>query len=763
MPPAAQTAPAAQGAAPAKPPVSEQAAPSAQSRAAVTRGEPFERPHAAPTPPSGRGGGVRVLKPGVVSGIAVAAVAGVLIAGAVSLLGEEGSGTARDGSAAEGGARPADKIFAVAPALYDGHEQSLNGAAVRGETAVTIGAETADRPRGQFLVSSDGGREWRLATVRTSAGDGAAPPDVPRVIATGSRGWAALGDGDAGVATWTSPDGRTWTHRPAAGGAFAPGDKVTALASTQSGFAAMGVSAQGRPVLWTSADGVAWQRSAPALPDGADAEPARLAASGSVLVAQARGNGDLWRSADGGRSWSKADIPQSGGSYGPVVALTAGPGGVYAAREGRSGKGRKQAVFFRSADGVSWGRASVIDRGSYERLAALGGSDGGLAALVPLSDGRIAVQRSADGSSWTPVERLEGEGGRTPEGAAALPQGVLVLGRQDTGAYLAVPGARGGDVDLLGIPGAVTPDRTVTRLVSGGGTVLAIGSGGGDGAVWSTRDGRTWSRAGGEGLAGPGLQRLAAAAYGPRGWVAVGRGADRTKPILVTSQDGTAWKPGQAIDQEGELSGAAYGTGGYVAVGTGMAWQSGDLAGWTAGTGDLKDGTLRDVAAVSNGYVAVGERKDQGPTAWTSADGKEWTAVAVPRPQGVASATLSQVAARGDALVAIGSGGGQGFVASSSDAGRTWRTQPLPAVALTAVMASPRGFTVAGDSSGAGRSDVSLWTSADGSSWRQSRPRGRGLDGDGLQRLTALTVHANGLLAVGSDGTTPTLWQAPLP
>ena len=736
-------------------------APATGPQATAPRGQAFERPHATPTQPGTRGRAPRVLKPGVLSGIAVAAVAGLLVAGAVAVFGAGGPDAA--GGPDSGGARPADEIFAAKPLLYDGHEQSLLGAAVRQGTVVAIGAETADRTRGQFLVSTDGGHQWRLAAVRSAPGGGDAPPDVPRVIAAGPRGWAALGDGDAGLALWTSSDGRTWTHRPATAPAFTTGDKVTALTATGSGFAAVGVSARGEPLLWTSGDGATWRRSVPGLPDGDGAEPERLAASGDVLVVQARDNGDLWGSPDGGRTWQKADIPQSDGSHGPVVALASGSGRVFAAREGRSRKDRKQAVFFGSDNGISWGKAGVIDRGKYERLAAFHGSEAGLAALVPLTDGKTAVQRSTDGATWTSEDRLDPEDGLTLVQAAALPKGVLVLGRRGTHAFMAVPGARGGDVDMLGISGAITPDRAVTRLVSAGGTVLALGSGTGDGAVWSTRDGRSWKRAAGADLAGDGQQRLTGAAHGPGGWVAVGRGADRTKPLLVTSRDGASWTRAKITDRDGELHGAAYGPGGYVAVGTGMAWRSGDLASWTEGTGDLADGDLRDVTAVPDGYVAVGDRKDRGPTAWTSTDGKEWTAVEVPRPQGVASATLTAVAARGGTLTAIGSGGGQSFVATSADGGRTWRSQALPAITLTAVTASPRGFVIAGDPSGAGRSDVSLWTSADGASWRQTRPRGRGLNGDGLQRLTAMTVHGGGLLAVGLDGTTPTLWQAPPP
>ncbi|MDL4771725.1 hypothetical protein [Actinomadura xylanilytica] len=707
--------------------------------------------------------------------MAVAALLAMAVGGGVYLVrdGGSGGGTA---VAPTAGARRAEQIFSVPPALYDGHEQDISGVAVRGGVAVTVGSETVDRTRGQFLVSTDGGRQWGAAEVRAENGADASG-DVPRVVAAGGRSWAALGGGPSGMAAWTSTDGRTWTHHAGDKAVFNDGDKVASLAATSSGFAAVGAAKEGQPLLWTSTDGVAWQRAALSLPDAKGARPVQLAASGGALVVQGDGEHELWRSADAGRTWSLVEIPQSDGSYGRVVALTAGPGGFYAAREGhRTGGGSKGsdkrglAVFFRSADGVSWSRSSTTDRRTYKRLAALGGSDAGIAALLPLTDGRVAVQRSDDGVTWQNVERLPTDGGRDAAGTAALPKGVLVAGRQDTGAYLTAPGARRGDIDLLGVPGAVTPDRTLTRLASAGGTTLAVGSGGGDAAVWTTRDGAAWTRAGGSGLTGPGLQRLAAAAYGPSGWIAAGRGAEHGPPILLTSADGTAWKPATLpVPGDGELSGAAYGPQGYVAVGSAggsaTAWHSADLRRWTAaGGGDLKDARMLDIAAVSSGYVAVGGHKDGRLAAWTSPDGKEWTATGGPAlPAGVTSAAFTHVAARGDTVVALGEGNGQGFAATSTDGGRTWRAQALQAAAVTSVLAGPRGFVIAGEPSGQGRTDVALWASPDGASWRAIRPHGKGLDGDGAQRLTGLTAVGGDLLAVGTDGTAPTLWRTPLP
>ncbi|MFV2210279.1 hypothetical protein ACFHW2_08670 [Actinomadura sp. LOL_016] len=739
-PPPASAAPAREQArvreAPPPVPPPPPAAPPPEGPPVASAPAAFDRPQSMPTPPGPPG--QRVFRPGLRSGIAVAAVATLIAGGVAYMLKGDGVPGVSSGPGADGAA-DASGVFAVQAALYDGHEQAITSVAVAGETAVTVGSETVDRQRGQILVSTDGADEWRVAEVKR---EGAASPfDVPSAVATSGKAWAALGAGPAGVAVWTSADGGTWTHRASVQG-FQQGDTVTSLAATQSGFAAAGSGGDGKPALWTSADGTAWQRAAASLKEA----PKSMAAAGGALVVLT-GKGELWRSADNGGTWTRAEVPEADGSFGPVVALANGPGGFHAAREGSEG-GRDRAVFYRSPDGQSWSYASSNDRRHYKELTALNGTSEGLTALVPLTDGRLAVERSDDGVKWQPVERLDTGDGKAATAAAALPKGVVVAGTQDNGAYLAAPGAQHGDVNLLSVPGAVTPDRTLTRLLSGGGTTLAIGSGAGDAAVWHTRDGASWTRAGGDGLGGPGVQRLADAAHGPQGWVAAGGG------LLVTSADGGAWTRATTPKADkADVSGVAYGKSGYVAVGT-VVWHSADLTSWTEGTGDLGDGRMRDVVATNAGYVAVGESAADVPAVWASPDGKSWTPVQLPQAAG----TLTKVVARGDTLVATGD---RNLVGVSADAGKTWALSTLDAAAITASAATDGGFVLAGTP--AGTSDVALWTSADGRSWQVRRPEGSGLNGDGSQRITGLTALGDELLATGTNGTTPTLWRTDPP
>jgi hypothetical protein len=232
------------------------------------------------------------------------------------------------------------------------------------------------------------------------------------------------------------------------------------------------------------------------------------------------------------------------------------------------------------------------------------------------------------------------------------------------------------------------------------------------------------------------------------------------------------------------------------------AWRSADLKVWTrggnAGKRDLDGpGWMRDVASTGKAYVAVGGRRPakpakpaapgavpaELPAVWTSADGLKWTAVAPPAlPQGLASGAFTQVVARGDALVALGSGRtaaaanaparALAFYAHSADGGRTWRTGGVPAgtpagAALTAVTATAKGFLLAGATGEAGRQDVALWTSPDGSGWRRLAASGTGLDGPGDQRLTALASVGGQVVGTGTStghrGEVPMLWRTPAP
>ncbi|NKZ04643.1 hypothetical protein [Actinomadura latina] len=652
----------------------------------------------------------------------------------------------------------ADELFALDPAAAtDGLVQDLTAIASTGSVVVAAGTEgdgAPGRERARFLVSTDRGRTWTLAEIRTQDGSTPPPGETPHLVSGWSGHWTALGRAPGGgTVEWTSEDAKVWTRRPPGAG-FTPSDQVNDLVYTDRGFIAVGGS-KGRAVAWTSGDGRTWQRV-----DGIKGITGfdRAAVAGNVVMAhgtyarkvtEKKGRKKvtrtvradaLWRSVDEGRTWTSVKVPQAQGSYGPMKGLVVAAGGFATVREGKQTSGRKKhrktkrsGVLFTSADGLKWRVAGRFGGSGIERL---GDTDGGFAVIVRGAKGARAILRSADGRTWQP-------GGSIPAGvrisglARAGLGGVSVTGRQGDDAYLH-------GVDLRTVPGAVHAERSVGSLAAGPALSVAVGSTNGGAAIWTAPDGLRWSRARIPGTPG----RLSDAVHGTAGWLAVGRASGTSPaPLAMTSQDGLAWEK-TAFPAGPAPVAAATGPSGYVVVGPRGSWRSTDLRTWKrAGL----DGVPADVTATSGAYVAVGAR-GEAPAVWTSPDAAKWTAAEL--PPGL-TAPLTQVTAHGDTLVAISA---SAIALVSTDAGATWTQRNIgPGLAAAAVTSTPRGFVLTASTN----DDGAVLASADGTTWR--RLDVGGLTGPGEQRLTTLTTMGGTVLATGTDGGAPTLWRTPVP
>jgi hypothetical protein len=737
------------------------------------------------------------------------AVAVALVAGGVVVLARGGEGE-RASPGPE--ARLAAGVFAPDPAAKaDGRDQELLDVASAGSIVVAIGGEidtVAYRP--EFLVSTDGGRTFRLAGVRTADDAEPAYGDTPRAIAGSDGSWVAIGGSATGSAVWTSGDGKAWVRQPDAVAAAFGHDKVARVARTASGFVAVGDTSQkgdfsdAVPVVWLSPDGRRWERLGNdqlkmSLPGG----PLSLidvAASGGTVIAYGwttNGKGTVvkdgvWRSTDGGRSWQPVDVPHPKGTAGPGIAIAATPTGFLAGRNA-TGKSERYGVVLAARDGQQWQAVGEIHLPGYGGLQRLVGSDRGLAAVIG-GDRKILLARSTDGRTWQNAGEVPTPPGRTVRGVAVTAGATIVAARdagdQDSNAVLAVRDTLGQEVpvDPAGIPGAMRSDQTVMSVASGNGVDAAVGSSNGDGAIWTSADGARWTRAQpvDQALAGSGKQRLTSVASGGAGWVATGFGPGG--PLVVTSQDGATWRSaGDAFRARGNehlaTYAAAYGPAGFVIVGesgfSAAVWHSADRKTWDRGEGGDLEGAkdanrwMRGAVGGAFGYVAVGGLSDPAvtgaahgrPAVWTSADGVKWALRQVPLPSGSVEGWFDRVVARGNTLVATGTAttasGRAVFAFVSSDGGRSWQEVRLPAAGspgadssdrnsvATAAAATSKGFVLAGAAGRPGRTDVVLWTSRDGRSWTGEAPRGRGLSGAGDQWLTGLAVHGNALLAVG--------------
>ncbi|MGH3158285.1 MAG: hypothetical protein ACRDNF_17170, partial [Streptosporangiaceae bacterium] len=334
--------------------------------------------------------------------------------------------------------------------------QAVNAVAESGGTVVAAGSQSGQwLPRTQFLVSTNAGRTWRLATVQAPSGTAAAtasPVIAPQFIAHGANGWAALGVG----ASWASPDGTLWT--PAAGTfPLRAGDQVAALAGTSKGFLAVGDNVPKgnagarNPVMWTSPNGLNWQRlGASQLGlaghvlriSGIAAHGSDVLIYGSTLTTVhktvGKGKGKrtststsvttaVWQSSDGGSTWSSSNLPLRSGMVNTVSAVAADGSGFVAVRPASSKSTGPDAAVFTSPNGTSWTDAGTItaSKSANLKITTVNGSDQGLVAVGQDSTGRV-VYVSTNGSSWQPVTGLNPA--QTLAGITVAAGGTVIAG-----------------------------------------------------------------------------------------------------------------------------------------------------------------------------------------------------------------------------------------------------------------------------------------------------------------------------------------------
>jgi hypothetical protein len=273
-------------------------------------------------------------------------------------------------------------VAAAALGTYPGQEQrgisqTVDRVVASGHTIVTMGSQTSDGVvRQQFFVSTDGGATWRLASLHTPGG-GPAPLGHPAArLAGGPGGWVAVGP----HAIWTSPDGVNWTLAATHGIIpQLPGDQFLVLTNTAQGFLAAGVAqATGgstQAVIWTSKDGLAWQRKTAAQLGltalGATAQGIVYAAShgaATVISGGVAGGGvgpstvsAAWLSTDGGSMWTAVTIPADHGAGTSMSGLGSDRSGLIAVRPGQAAPGGADGVAYFSPNGQGWQYAGTID------------------------------------------------------------------------------------------------------------------------------------------------------------------------------------------------------------------------------------------------------------------------------------------------------------------------------------------------------------------------------------------------------------------
>jgi hypothetical protein len=287
-----------------------------------------------------------------------------------------------------------------------------------------------------------------------------------------------------------------------------------------------------------------------------------------------------------------------------------------------------------------------------------------------------------------------------------------------------------------------------------------------NGAVWTSPDGRSWTRLGvaHNGLANAEVDLLATngtrlvALGGERAGDATGEGPDR---IVWVSDDGTSWRrlssgppPFVGVFVTGVVGGPA----GFVAWGAdgprAAIFHSDDGVAWTrVGTDPcLESALIADVKPYRGGFVAVGAHVAAQPpgsplmaggpdsstaAAWWSPDGRSWAAAGTDAGVGLRSL---DVGAAG--LLAMGGSGCGGCVGPGiiwrSDDGRHWRRIGAD-VATSPAYASDGARIIRFDPQGT----MGVSSSTDGSNWQPVANMGR-------VPYNSLTVGSRGILLTQS-------------
>ncbi len=735
--------------------------------------------------------------------IAVAALALALLTGhgpkfgqlAASQPGNQGPASPQSLTAAEFGTYPGQRQRGVF--------QTINRVVASGNTIVTMGSQTSDRiVRQQFLVSTNAGVTWRLATVQSPGGSQAPVGHAASLLAGGPGGWAAIGP----QAIWTSQDGQSWTL--AAPHGITPqlrGDSVWVITRTAQGFLAAGAGSAGdgasQAVLWTSPDGVTWHRMTAAQLGLAAAGERVLNIShatwlgdDTVISGEVAGNGTTysgaWLSTNGGSAWTRVTIPADHGAGTSIAGLAFDSAGLLAVRPGRSASGAADGVAYFSPNGRAWQYAGTLGAAGGWTPGVVKGSVYGFVVTGTSAAGMlVAYTSTGSGASWQPTAAFGEAADESVVGATVAPADTIIGVGYTKGSKISqqpvlVEADTAGNVQsvsLAGVPGGAIPELTVNGLAVADGQQVAVGSADGYPAVWRKASGNSWVLV--TPLtsvpAGTGLTALTGVTHGSAGWLAVGAPG----PYVATSADGTTWRfatgPGSISDDLAGVSAVATAAGpaGYIIVGKLVApggscvadvWWSPNLTLWVRAH-DVNDATgssqVLAVAASAHGFVSAGSHEGR-PAVWTTTDGRSWATIVLPMPAGATGAVLQQIAISGNRVVALGqettAAGTLPIAELSVDGGTSWQQVPFaspgPDTAFTALTAGPGGFAATGRFGEPGQREVAVWTSANGTVWSPSPISGlTGAQADGSYLLAALAPTRSAVTGIGSIATQQSL------
>ena len=333
--------------------------------------------------------------------------------------------------------------------------------------------------------------------------------------------------GDAVAAVWVSPDGESWER--VARETFASGTAIVDVAWGPRGLVAVGGIDGSEAAIWQSPDGYSWSRVDTAgQPFEATGEVSTIAALEDGYVAGGPGLGDqqggpvtLWTSPDG-LNWDRVQTIAAGNARAIVVADTGiAVGGAAYDTDGDHAAVWVGPVFDPSApppDPQPPTTAEVPEAlpvpgpgMEWERIESEALDPGFIWAVTSSDDLIVAV---GEVQYFVDVDPAFGE----------TPNGVV---------WASADGVEWTRIDDPGIFGGDGP-QIISDVVAGPSGFIASGDDGANSVLWFSADGYTWQRVF-EDMAG-----LVVASDGP-GWIAAEIEEDALTGVYFTSADGINW------------------------------------------------------------------------------------------------------------------------------------------------------------------------------------------------------------------------------
>ena len=353
-------------------------------------------------------------------------------------------------------------------------------------------------------------------------------------------------------AIWTSPTGLTWTLAATHGiSPQLPGDSVWVITKTADGFLAAGAGQRAnganhgatQAVIWTSRDGVTWQRMTAAQLGLAGPGETVLnisyatwhgnatVISGTVSAGAERHYDAAWLSTNDGAAWTRVTIPADHGAGTAITGLGFDGSGLIAVRPGRTASGAADGVAYFSPNGQVWQYSATIDPAGGWTPGLVKGSDYGFVVTGTSASGQLVGYTSTGtGTTWLPTGLLGNAAAESVVGATVAPAGTIVavgytaaskVSQQPVFLEASTDGTVR-PVQLTSLAGAAVPEMAIHSTAVAGGVQVAVGSANGYPAVWWKTAGGAWTLVSSLALtqplggANPGLRALTSVTHGGR-------------------------------------------------------------------------------------------------------------------------------------------------------------------------------------------------------------------------------------------------------